>query len=300
MLIDPCGMVMGYIRTAYRTRMRLFPGDPTTYPVRWYRAPKKAKLFPGQHFGLSRDWFNYRPDFGEVGKRHYDKGENIRHTKGQCYRGQLEWFQNGIDLASLVGQTVSPDHCTSCPGVGPNVEIGVALQLDYKDWLSADDNFHPVCCIMTVSGDTGGRDGQYEFVWAGTPLEDRWQHQFSPPGPNNLLFLTVRAGVWALFNIFGPPDDIGGPQPVTSDNPLSLTAVATGLGSGTFSAGAVLTVNAVLVVPHYYEHATAAVVFAPRNNRSLTSLALGPLGGIFIPPGGPSPFDSGFDVGFGG
>jgi hypothetical protein len=294
-------MVMGMIRTAYRTRIRLFPGDPTTYPVRWYRAPKKAKLFPGAHFGLSRDWFNYRPDFGEVpgAKRHYDSGENVRHTKGQCFRGQQEWFRTGVDLSTLVGQTVSVDRCTSCPGLGPRLGISASSTMDEAWWVIGLQAFLPYVMRVVLGNTVGGAaDGPYDAVYNPAFGIWLWDVPCGAPLASDLALRIVAGFGVAVTNTGGTIIWATANMP-TSLNPFTWSNVAAG-GTGCIQAGTTFNINSPLVTPHYYEPGRSGVVFGPLNNRSDTRLSIGPLGGPYTPPGGPSGFDGGYDDGYGG
>lgn len=291
-------MVTNYIRTGYRTQVRFAKGSPPV-EVRFYRAPKKAKLFPGEHMGLTRDWFNYSPDIGEVGPRVYDKGANIRHTRGRCFRGKPEWFRDGVDFADLAGQ-VQVDHCTSCPGLGPRIGLRPPSSIDYYDWVhDAVTNvfFAPVRLLLTIAGSPGS-DGTYESE-AAAEIFSAWDFNVPGgflPGPYRLTQPNPRPNPWQFIDTFSGTDAITR-LAVDPGNPFVLNGVSTG---AIFALGATLTFHAALVVPHYYSSSRLKLLLGGKRTVSKVGLVLAPSGTLSPGPSGPSGFSTGFSAGFGG
>lgn len=88
------------IRTAYRSKMRLWADSDELTPGRWFRAPPGAKMFPGPHRITSAWWRDpHRPDpeVGEVfePKLRYDKGSNVNGYTGQAICGSEESIRTG-------------------------------------------------------------------------------------------------------------------------------------------------------------------------------------------------------------
>jgi hypothetical protein len=285
---------MGYLRTAYQFNLQLWPGGPY-FRARWYRAHPKAKLFPGIHMGLSRNWFNYRTDIGESGFD-YDKGVNVRNTKGQCYRGKAEWFALGMrGPEDMVPQ---PDQCTSCPGRGPIIGFGPRSSFELTTWtpgpLGDSLNFGGWFDTLTITGG-GPYDGTYTNTNGGVTVG--WNFVLAG-GVDAFVFgwpsdpeLSIVDGVTALV----PFDDpVGlGPWEMSAD-------VVT--DNGNLPAGSRIVFRWPLVRPVYYNGRPPrfGVAFDASQTYRPVWLQFQPLNNPFTPPAGPSGFDDGFDDGFGG
>ena len=100
-------------------------GVPTTYTVRWYKAPVGAKYLAIPSCIFSHVWDNnpgesIPGEVGEVGApRTWDKGDNRGGYQGQCFRGDPAWFATG----KLPGVLPAPDPSCLC-SIPPAVASG--------------------------------------------------------------------------------------------------------------------------------------------------------------------------------
>jgi len=94
---------MDVMRRAYPTTMRFFREDALEIPVRWYRAPSSAKLFPGLNaFGTSiwddQRLANPNDGVGEIRKdfQAWNRGITPPGITGQSFCGTIEDFELGL------------------------------------------------------------------------------------------------------------------------------------------------------------------------------------------------------------
>jgi hypothetical protein len=127
-------MVMDWVRRGYRTKMRLWADKPDLVEVRWFRAPKGAKFFPGPHAFTSRQLYpiEYKDDefpVGEVpGKTAYDDGQNVSGYVGTNFCGRVEAFLLGGVTGVDQGIPTGPGGAAACCNVADpddgEVEVG--------------------------------------------------------------------------------------------------------------------------------------------------------------------------------
>ena len=104
--IDPNGMVMDFLRSCFRRRMRFVAGNPSIQTfARWYRCAPTALPFPVPHAFDCGNWNSVHPTPSNLGdqdgaRRHYDRGQRFNISDGTSFAGPVEFFQNG------------------CPGIG--------------------------------------------------------------------------------------------------------------------------------------------------------------------------------------
>ena len=128
--IDPCGMVMDVVRTAFRCQMD-FGGPAGPQEVQWYHCEPDAAFFPGEHRFMSAIWDGAGPNGGGIHLPFIGQGE----TDSSSYRynqteptdkpsgqgppcGQLEWFRDGCppDAPALLRNA---EGVALCCGVAP-------------------------------------------------------------------------------------------------------------------------------------------------------------------------------------
>lgn len=145
MPIDPCGMVMDVVRTAYERDCKFFRANDTVIPVRWYRAPETAKFFPVAHKINSLAWYSSPWDAEGVGEVYaaiskWKSGFTPPTALGQDFCGPLEYFRQGCEF--------NPFNDTPRDQWGVAIECGagdpnVLLQadLDHTLVLQADGSW---------------------------------------------------------------------------------------------------------------------------------------------------------------
>lgn len=133
-----CGQVVDYIRTAYKTKMRVWAdGGEQVVPVRWFRASKSAK-FVGipTLYGSWKGWSRGEDNTGQLGEQtsefEYDKGVNQLGYTGLVRCGSDEALQFGglvardePILTDINGDSLCcgtrPPLCPGQPWPGPRV-----------------------------------------------------------------------------------------------------------------------------------------------------------------------------------
>jgi len=117
---------MDFIRSCYATTMVFQPGG-AAIPVRWYFAPKGAKLFPRAHAFFSRNWEDKGDQFDTIGEQ----------------PGLRPW-RNGIGPNLVRGDGV----CASVEQLsGDAVTLG-------STGVDIYSNGVPVCCVPEESYST--------------------------------------------------------------------------------------------------------------------------------------------------
>jgi len=66
--MQPCGLVMDWMRSAYDVRM-VFETDGDPFSVKWFKAIGGAKTFPGFHAFPSSNWNSRQVDDGDLGEQ---------------------------------------------------------------------------------------------------------------------------------------------------------------------------------------------------------------------------------------
>lgn len=140
-VLNPCGMIMDYLRFPYRTKAILHPDFPPV-TIRWYLVPPTHRVFtrrhkfgsliyrfypvqPGSMRGFDPAW---PPLVQGVGEHQVDR-EPCRSWnpgyRGQCFTGKAEWYSDGVPLEVLhnPASVVVPDCCRGIPSEG-GIEIG--------------------------------------------------------------------------------------------------------------------------------------------------------------------------------
>ena len=129
---------MDYLRTCYRTRMRLWSDRPDTVPVRWFRCDAGAKPFPGRHRFSSRVWREDKTQNFPIGEsqnaREYDKGLNRLGYRGLSFCGRKEAFAAGGRAGADKEIVTNADGSTPCCRM-PNVNAAGAGQLGGGGWF---------------------------------------------------------------------------------------------------------------------------------------------------------------------
>lgn len=114
---------MDMIRTARRTRMRLWQNDERTTPVRWFRAAPGARVFEGSSRLRCSDWFMQQTwsGVGEVYPRvtGYDKGVNTLGYLGLDHCGPVEAMRDGGVVGVTPPITTRADGWSDCCGGPP-------------------------------------------------------------------------------------------------------------------------------------------------------------------------------------
>jgi len=95
-VISPCGLVMDYLRSGYRTEMRMQAGQEPV-PVRWFRVGKDRPVFPEPHRFGSLNWEDDHENDGigeqSAPERTYDKGKPPAIFIGTRPCGPIELFR---------------------------------------------------------------------------------------------------------------------------------------------------------------------------------------------------------------
>src|SRR5258707_10036064 len=124
--VHPCGQVMDYLRTAYRSRMIFRPGGPPL-PIRWFRADNTAQFFRGENAFCSSTWFGESRQenvvvqpLGTVGEdqnepRLYDKGANPIGYQGQTHCGSDDAWR-GAPTEQDANIPLRPNGSSTCCG----------------------------------------------------------------------------------------------------------------------------------------------------------------------------------------
>jgi hypothetical protein len=97
--MNPCGMVMDFLRSCHRRNAVMFANDGTPVTIRWYFCAPGARPFPALHAFGSTVWEypeSLRPSLGESDfTLTWDKGHNPGYP-GLRFQGAISWFQEGI------------------------------------------------------------------------------------------------------------------------------------------------------------------------------------------------------------
>jgi hypothetical protein len=125
--MNPCGLVMDYLRRPYRVQARLIEGSDALTWIRWYFTAPDAKLFLQQQaYGSlvwETDWQDSTQGPGEAnGQRKPWIGRNPGYT-GQCEPPQPDWFRTGIPQGVLQGPPPRLQCCV--PGIRGQGGVGV-------------------------------------------------------------------------------------------------------------------------------------------------------------------------------
>lgn len=287
---------MDYKRTCYSTQVRFSPGGPVSL-LRWYRCHPKAKLFKDEHIGLSREWYTYREDFGEVrGTKVYDKGANTLRKKGQCYRGKLEWYRNGFTGADLAAANPQEDKCTSCPGQEVKLQLipGLSFGLFYYLHLGAY-NWYPWFIQVTVTSP--------DPAWAGTFALEANETTQDWTGSGTLG--TSNSVTWGpctfTADMFGGTFAYPGGSRlatilVSSYNPVAATGLNDTLLPMGPPNGTVWTISAALLVPRIVRVSRPNIKFGHGRGKRPARIKLLVLSTFLLGP--PSPGGSGYDDGY--
>jgi hypothetical protein len=177
--------------------------------------------------------------------------------------------------------------------LGPDQEFE---RVDHQLFSHAELNFQGMRNHLHIEG-SGGNDQVVESTSHGTRFV--WTYNIVVDGETH----EVVAGGFFPFIGFDIPDWDA------FANPLELTGTGPWVLEGIFvypdlplPYGTVFRIEVPVVRPTYYSFwtRTFGIRFTPSTADRPIVLALGPAGGLFPPPTGPSGFDDGFDGGFGG
>jgi len=129
--LNPCGLVMDYVRSCYSTDMVFRTGDPTQ-PVTWYFADAGAKDFPFWSPFASSNWVTRVALAGALGeqpglKPWINGAKPINGGTGndfavKCAEEIRTWWENGIPTGEETGPYY-PDGQSVCCVDGPPVEF---------------------------------------------------------------------------------------------------------------------------------------------------------------------------------
>jgi len=195
---------MAYLRTAYSVDVTFSDGGPV-FRMHWYRAHKKARIFPGVHMGLSRYWFNYRETIGEQGNVHYEKGKNVGNRKGQCFKGLPVWFEKGFTAADLVAAPPQRDECTSCPARSARPSWRPSSVYSQTMWGMDRDGlllFFPLFLFVDITGAGPGVDGTYMSDFNPGTFS-QWTFDFPTGTPGDFQLLTQQRPnplIWQFYS----------------------------------------------------------------------------------------------------
>lgn len=125
--LDPCGLVMDWLRSAHQAPSIFRVGD-AAIPVRWYRASENALAFPGFHAFGSATWiasYADRPDLGEHSIGTWNNGDPPPIAVGGdllakfCALEHLDWWHDGLGPGEESGPYL-PDGRSECCVLGPS------------------------------------------------------------------------------------------------------------------------------------------------------------------------------------
>lgn len=116
-------MVMDYLRSCYKRRMRFVRGDPDTFaPVTWYFCAPTAVPFPGVHRFGSANWDSTRnlaTDLGDDAQRRptYYNGRILNRSDGKTFAGPRSAFESGASIIGELPRAVdgTPVECLQGP-----------------------------------------------------------------------------------------------------------------------------------------------------------------------------------------
>jgi Concanavalin A-like lectin/glucanases superfamily len=112
--ISPCGEIVDVLRACYPGKMSFGPEPTMTIPVRWYFAPRGAKVVPYTLFGSSV-WRDKRFPAGDLGdsraKYAFDPGENRLKLKGTCRVGSQRIWVEGLNETDSLAPIIYPPCC---------------------------------------------------------------------------------------------------------------------------------------------------------------------------------------------
>jgi len=124
--MNPCGLVMDWLRSAYSTTMRFRDGDDPI-AVRWYRADEGANAFPAFHAFQSQNWDDRQPTATGLGEQPGPRPWRSGVKPGNGYIGDdlsagcaaaiPDWWENGIPEGEDFGpydEDGVPICCTGC------------------------------------------------------------------------------------------------------------------------------------------------------------------------------------------
>jgi hypothetical protein len=236
-------MVMGFLRTMYKTKARLGVGGPIV-TIQWYSAPPAGKIFPFPHKFYPILWVTKfpqpqtmrlrdpapEPDPDGVGESQWrftnTKDPGPRKYKGLCWIGNPEWYSSGVPSSAITPPFPLPPLCCRDPDPPPVTTpcdprpIPATLRFTVLSW-SCDPS------VLPATFDISYTPGFFfpEGTWTGvTTLSNGFT--FQP-------IFGCHHGNWYLsflmVNPFVPPPsgNIIGPNPavlnLNSDNPYDFT-----------------------------------------------------------------------------
>jgi len=163
--MNPCGLVMDFLRSCYQCNMVFRDGD-SPIPVKWYFASPDANAFPGWHKFGSANWVNRETSAGALGEQPgtrawRDGSPPVNAGTGNTFAVQCasqvnpSWWTEGIPSGEESGPYNAnglPECCVTGPpveqpcddcGAVPDVDMLVSFtcpgcpDLDGTSWLLA-------------------------------------------------------------------------------------------------------------------------------------------------------------------
>jgi len=161
--LNPCGLVMDFLRSCYSCEMVFREGDQPI-PVDWYFVDDNAQAFPGFHSFGSANWVNRQSEAGALGEQPgprpwRDGSKPINAGTGNTFALQCasnvdpEWWRTGIPSGEESGPYNAeglPECCVTGPpsnlpcedcGAVPDVDMALTFScpgcpdLDATSWL---------------------------------------------------------------------------------------------------------------------------------------------------------------------
>lgn len=116
-------MVMDFLRSCYKQRLRYLANDPTQTEVgTWYFCRSSAKEFPYAHAFGSPTWDTFHPTptvlgFSATSPRSYYNGRRLNNSDGTTFAGPASWFLHGAPLPVQLprGADGTPIECLHPP-----------------------------------------------------------------------------------------------------------------------------------------------------------------------------------------
>ena len=211
---------MDYLRSGYRTYIRLHP-DSDPVPIKWYRAPKGARVFPGPHRHGSLNWEDDKENSGlgeqSVAPRPYFNGKAPARYRGDRPCGPRYLLTGEKGPKPVTPLNLANGNPTCCPTVPDPVLLpSKAVITKYRGNVplscSACGSVPAilVCSVTYVDGPGGRFTGaRFNLVWNGTLLYGRleWDAEWyleatlSCLGPGGTIVL-VLAAIWRENPVF--------------------------------------------------------------------------------------------------